>query len=1069
MRPVHLTVEGLACFREKQEVDFRTLELFAISGPTGAGKSTLLDAVIFALYGEIPRVNSHNRTEMISASRTRASVVLDFDVGPNRYRIARTLRRNGAQAVRLEEHDGSGSFKNLADQVRAATDQIVQILGLGAPAFMQAVVLPQGEFASFLKAQPRDRRGMLRTLLRLDVYERMRERAQRLSALKKGTVDSLQKLLSDEYAGIDEAAVAALETEHARVVESLEAWRKNRDDIQAGLARLRGQHAKTVELRQVEERRAALWKQAEQVSREKARIEAAARAEPLLPLLNEAARASATAKTATKAADEARVHHDSAQEDWKKKAGAQKSAEKAAEAIKTIREQVARLHQVLGRLPEREQLNAAIERQTQGLRDLEGELSALAATVESAKTVQAQQQRAVDAARQAAAASGYDPELDELLQSVRDRAVELGAARRSAAERRAELARKRKAVEEHAGEIGLLQEKAESARRFAEETQRGFEAAEEALHRAISLNEANHLRGELVPGQPCPVCEQLVDTPPPVHLAPELEAARAALQGAREKRKEADALARQNEDALTGEQARLHAARQSLTELESRCAELQASVDAGEEGIWRTLGDRGDRGGRAPKWDALTEVIEVIEAWIETQITSLARSRKANEEAQARFAAAERTLERAKAEEATARDRLGEREASRKRLEEERSASLLRLTALQDEIHAVTESADPAAEAAALEEQIGQLEASLKAATEETAISQNRLMTAKEAQRLKAEAAEAALQDAVQRAESRDAGIARAGFDDEAAVRAALLDEATATRLEEQVHRYVQDSHAAEERVATLRAELGDERVSDEQLAAVEKLAADVTTEVETAFGQEKKLEEQIGRMKQRLERSKEIRETLDIEEAALRVYDLLAGDLRSDKFQAYVLQEVFTELVKGASARLLTLTGERYSLQFNDDEIRVVDHDNADETRISDTLSGGETFLTSLALALELSDQVQRAVGAVNLDSLFIDEGFGTLDPDTLALVSDTLQGLRIGGRMVGIITHIPELRDEFAQQVIVTKHQGFSTVEVRGLEPAESSDNNPAAGPDRCVVGKAPAARSAPAAQLT
>ena len=88
---------------------------------------------------------------------------------------------------------------------------------------MQAVVLPQGEFARFLKAQPRDRRSMLRTLLRLDVYERMRERAQRVAAAKKGIVDSLQKLLADEYAGVDEAAVAVLETEHARVAESLAA------------------------------------------------------------------------------------------------------------------------------------------------------------------------------------------------------------------------------------------------------------------------------------------------------------------------------------------------------------------------------------------------------------------------------------------------------------------------------------------------------------------------------------------------------------------------------------------------------------------------------------------------------------------------------------------------------------------------------------------------------------------------------------------------------------------------------------------------------------------------------
>ncbi len=1026
MRPVHLTVEGLACFTKKQEINFRTLELFAISGPTGAGKSTLLDAIIFALYGEIPRVNIHNRTEMISAGQNRVSVVLDFEVGPSRYRIARTLRRNGNQSVRLEERDESGSFRSLADQVRTATDRVVMILGLEAPAFMQAVVLPQGDFARFLKAQPRDRRSMLRTLLRLDVYERMRERAQRSAAEKKGAVDSLQKLLSDEYAGVHEAAVAELEAEHARVVESLEAWRKERGGIQVKLDRLRGQHAKTRELRQVEERQSALRMQAEQVSRDRARIEAAARAVPLLPLLQEAARASASANAVKKAADEAAVRHEAAEKDWKKKAGVLKSAEKAAEAIPAIRERVARLHQVLGRLPEQEQLTSALERQTRGLTELEEELASLAATVDAAKAVQAQQQTAFDEARQAAEASGYDPDLDELLQSVRDRAVELGAARRGAAERLAELARKRKAVAETAEETERLKAAAESARRSAEEARRGFDAAEEALHLAVSVNEANHLREELVPGQPCPVCEQIVNAPPSAEPAPGLEAARAALQSAREMRRDADALAQQQEASLTGEQARLNAARQSLTELELRHTELQASVAASEEEVGRALGDR------APEAAA---VAGRIEAWIETRIKSLAASRKANEDAKARLAAADRTLERARADEATARDRLGEREALRTRLVEERSASAVRLSALQSEIRAVTESDDPAAEAASLEEQIRQLEANLKAASEETASAQSQRMTAREAQRLQAEAAEAALQDAARRAESRDTEIARAGFDDETAVQEALLDDATASRIKEQVQRHGQDSHAAEERAAMLKTELGEERVSDEQLASVETLAAAMTTEVEKALGKEKQLEEQIGRMKQRLQRSQELRGELEVEEAALRVVDLLAGDLRSDRFQAYILEEVFTELVQGASVRLLTLTGDRYSLQFENEEIRVVDHDNADETRISDTLSGGETFLASLALALELSDQVQRAVGAVNLDSLFIDEGFGTLDPETLALVSETLQGLRVGGRMVGIITHIPELRDEFDQQVIVTKHQGFSTVEVHGV----------------------------------
>jgi DNA repair protein SbcC/Rad50 len=100
----------------------------------------------------------------------------------------------------------------------------------------------------------------------------------------------------------------------------------------------------------------------------------------------------------------------------------------------------------------------------------------------------------------------------------------------------------------------------------------------------------------------------------------------------------------------------------------------------------------------------------------------------------------------------------------------------------------------------------------------------------------------------------------------------------------------------------------------------------------------------------------------------------------------------------------------------------------------LPDALSGGETFLASLALALALSEQVQRIVGAVHLGCLFVDEGFGTLDPETLRTVSDTIRGLQVGGRMVGIITHVPELREEFEQQVLVTKEGGISRVEVVG-----------------------------------
>ena len=193
MRPIHLSVEGLACFKEIQKIDFSGLDLFAISGPTGAGKSTLLDAILFALYGEVPRVGKQDLKEMISAARERVSVRFDFAVGERQFRIARALRRKGAATVRLEEHDGTDFNTVLADQVRPASAEVTRLLGLDVDAFTQAVILPQGEFAKFLKADPRKRREMLRTLLRLDVYERMRQAAQDTSTRKKHELDALEQ------------------------------------------------------------------------------------------------------------------------------------------------------------------------------------------------------------------------------------------------------------------------------------------------------------------------------------------------------------------------------------------------------------------------------------------------------------------------------------------------------------------------------------------------------------------------------------------------------------------------------------------------------------------------------------------------------------------------------------------------------------------------------------------------------------------------------------------------------------------------------------------------------------
>ena len=138
-----------------------------------------------------------------------------------------------------------------------------------------------------------------------------------------------------------------------------------------------------------------------------------------------------------------------------------------------------------------------------------------------------------------------------------------------------------------------------------------------------------------------------------------------------------------------------------------------------------------------------------------------------------------------------------------------------------------------------------------------------------------------------------------------------------------------------------------------------------------------------------------------------------LALDLKSDAFQNYLLEEAFHGLVAGASLRLREMTN-RYTLVWQDSRFYVVDHDHAGERRPADTLSGGETFMASLCLALQLSDEVLRSSGALQMDSLFIDEGFGTLDAETLSDVTDAMEQLRQGGqRLIGVISHRPELTE--------------------------------------------------------
>jgi len=221
VRPGRLAVEGFTSFRDRVEIDFSALDLFAVTGPTGAGKSSLVDAIVFALYGQVPRVGDDYK-QLISHGAERLSVLLEFAVGDERYRVSRTARRTGASQQRLERFR-AGRWEPIADRVREIRTEVERVLGLDYDGFTRSVVLPQGQFDAFLKGEPKERRKILVALLGLGIYEKMLPLANQKASAARAAAERIRTQLDTDYAG---ATPEALEARRAQLAEGEAAARR---------------------------------------------------------------------------------------------------------------------------------------------------------------------------------------------------------------------------------------------------------------------------------------------------------------------------------------------------------------------------------------------------------------------------------------------------------------------------------------------------------------------------------------------------------------------------------------------------------------------------------------------------------------------------------------------------------------------------------------------------------------------------------------------------------------------------------------------------------------------------
>ncbi len=223
MRPLRIAVEGFAAFRDAAVVDLTDVELFALVGPTGAGKSSVIDAMVFALYGAVPRYDSENLVHpVITQGALEARVRLDFSVAGTAYTATRVVKRTKAGATtkeaRLERVEPAGPTTVLADDAKALSAAVTDLLGLDLEQFTKCVVLPQGAFATLLHDTKAKRQDLLVKLLDLGVYERIAAAAR---AEAKSVSFRLESL--DDQIGRLVHATADAERETSRHVDAVDA------------------------------------------------------------------------------------------------------------------------------------------------------------------------------------------------------------------------------------------------------------------------------------------------------------------------------------------------------------------------------------------------------------------------------------------------------------------------------------------------------------------------------------------------------------------------------------------------------------------------------------------------------------------------------------------------------------------------------------------------------------------------------------------------------------------------------------------------------------------------------
>lgn len=1066
MKPIRLTMQAFGSYGEKTEIDFQKGgDFFLISGDTGSGKSTIFDAMMFALYGKVSTNGSGKENELLSqfvdVRNDKPLVSLVFTAHQHgqeeTYKITRTPRhirpakRTGAkqqeegETAELLMPDGSQYPGKLSDTNR----KIEEIVGLTADQFRKVVMIAQGEFMDFLRAGSKEKTELLRDLLKTDYYYQLSERLKTL-AKEKNTAAKTQRANMSFFAGravtegLPEEDALALDKAKGTVIKAAEKLQPEQVDALVDVlsdmcARLEMQQ------RELAQRQTATQKDRDECMK---RIEAA---QPLMQRFKELENADKTLQECAAQADEIEKKRGligKIRDAWAIEPKYQRMKD-ARDALTNGQTELAAKQQELPQLKQTAADAAALHQQMEKTKDAATTQCAEVETkVEKALEIFVALEKAEKALRQAEEAdTKAKADAESAKKALDDFKKQEDAWRKQEAELQgAEAAYEvckqqnqqyrdlKKSLEDLHGNQKDVQEKARQAAAakdaYASATQKYQRAQNEYDdYRLAFLNaQAGLLARELAPGKPCPVCGAL-EHPAPCQLTQENQ--QLNREQLERRRKAADDAAKaQEEKAKESESAQV-----KLTERQKAAEEAERKLVENAKNIRENV----------PMATA-ADVEAMLQAWL-PELQSASKSVQAKVDALKKV---RENLDGAKEKREQLEKAAADAQETAKSTENEKTTAATALDIHKKELSGGAYRTRE--DAVAQRTQAKEAKQKAEAAASQAAGKERQAQKAKTECRARIQQLDAEMPkkqaDAEEFNQQYQQTMAEKSLDEtQWQALTANYDAEEPDRLQKEVSNFDQRKSKAEGQCATAQnAIAGREKPDMAKLEAASKAAESALKEVSDALESAKHLHLNNEKVLEDLREGREpLAEACKAANTAQHLSDVMAGTESGNRMnlETFVQRSYMEKILRDANRRFRDMSNGQFELKL----IPVEDAGEGknkgldlevlsivtDKMRSVNTLSGGESFMAALSLALGMADQIQAATAAIHLDVMFIDEGFGSLSDNARNEAVNILKEMAGKQRQIGIISHVSELKDEIENQLIVKKDDRGSHISWR------------------------------------